>query len=171
MYTEWTTQTTGVFVNFLQNFLAYLPRVIFAVLVVLIGVLVGTLLKIAVVKALKLIRLKPYTDAVGLDKVFTAKVQLAELLGDLVKWAIIIVSLLPALEILSLPKVYDLVYGIVAYIPRVIVAVTIVVIGSIIADLVARLVESTAQTIGSKTAAVAADITRWTIIVIAIIRL
>jgi hypothetical protein len=169
MYSQWTTQTTDVFVNFFQSLLSFLPRVIFAVLVVLIGVLVGVLLKAAVVKVLKMIRLKPYTDAVGLDKVFTAKVELAELLGDLTKWAIIIVSLLPALEILNLPKVYDLVYGIVAYIPRVIVAVVIVVIGAIIADLVARLVESTAQTIGAKTAAVAADLARWTIIIMAVI--
>ena len=169
MYTQWTTQTTDVFVNFFQGLLSYLPRVVFAVIVVLIGVLVGKLLKIAVVKVLKLIRLKPYTDAVGLDKVFTAKVELAELLGDLAKWAIIIVSLLPALEILNLPKVYDLVYGIVAYIPRVIVAVAIIIIGGVIADLVARLVESTAQTIGAKTAAVAADLARWIIIVMAVI--
>jgi hypothetical protein len=169
MYTQWTTQTTNIFVNFFQSLIAFLPRVIFAVLVVLIGVLIGKLLKVAVVKVLKMIRLKPYTDAVGLNKVFTAKVELAELLGDLVKWAIIIVSLLPALEILNLPKVYDLVYGIVAYIPRVIVAVAIVVIGGVIADLVARLVESTAQTIGAKTAAVAADLTRWIIIVMAVI--
>lgn len=169
MYGQWTTTTTNVFVTAFQNFVAYLPRVIFAVIVVLIGVLVGQLLKVAVVKVLKLIRLKPYTDAVGLNKVFTAKVELAELLGDLVKWAIIIVSLLPALEILNLPKVYDLVFSVVAYIPRVIVAVAIIIIGGVIADLVARLVESTAQTIGAKTAAVAADLARWIIIVMAVI--
>lgn len=169
MYGEWTTQTTNVFVNFFQSVLAYLPRVLFAVLVVFIGVLVGKLLKAAIVKVLKMIRIKPYTDAVGLNKVFTAKLELAELLGDLAKWAVIIVSLLPALEILNLPKVYDLVFAIVAYIPRVVVAVAIVVIGSVIADLVARLVESTAQTIGAKTAAVAADLARWTIVIMAVI--
>lgn len=169
MYGEWTTQTTNVFANFFQSLIAYLPRVIFAILVVLIGVLIGKLLKAAIVKILKMIRLKPYTDAVGLNKVFTAKVELAELVGDLVQWSIVIISLLPALEILNMPKVYDLVFGIVAYIPRVIVAVVIIVVGSVIADLVARLVESTAQTIGAKTAALAADLARWTIIVMAIV--
>lgn len=169
MFGQWTTQTTDVFANSLQSIIDYLPRVLFAVLVVLIGVFVGVLLKIAIVKVLKLIRIKPYTDAVGLNKVFTAKVELAELLGDFVKWAIIIISLLPALEILNLPRVYDLVLSIVAYIPRVVVAVAIIVIGAVIADLVARLVESTAQTIGAKTAAVASDMTRWIIIVMAVI--
>ena len=169
MYTEFTTQTTDVFVNFFNSLVDYLPRAIFSVIVVLIGVVVGVLLKMAIVKVLKMVRLKPYTDAVGLDKVFTSKLELAELLGDLAKWAIIIVSLLPALEILNLPKVYDLVYSVVAYIPRAIVAVAIVVIGGVIADLVARLVESTAQTIGAKTAAVASDLTRWIVIVMAVI--
>jgi hypothetical protein len=169
MYGEWTNLTTNAFANFFQSFVNYLPRVLFAVIIVFLGVLVGKLVKIAVVKGLKLIRIKPYTDAVGLDKVFTKRVELAELLGDLASWTIIIVSLLPALEILNLPKVYDLVYGLVAYIPRVIVAVAIIVIGAIIADLVARLVESTARTIGAKTAAVAADLARWTIIIIAVI--
>lgn len=169
MYGQWTTQTTNVFVNFFQSVLAYLPRVLFATLIVLLGVLIGKLAKAAIVKLLKLIRLKPYTDAVGLNKVFTQKVEFADLIGDLVGWTIIIVSLLPALEILNMPKVYDLVYGIVAYIPRVIVAVVIIIVGVIIADLVSRLVESTAQTIGSKTAAIAADLARWTIVIMAVI--
>jgi hypothetical protein len=169
MYADWTNLTANAFSNFFQNLLNYLPRAIFALLVVLLGVLVGKLVKMGVVKVLKYIRLKPYTDAVGLNKVFTAKVEVAELLGDLVAWAIIIVSLLPALEILNLPKVYDLVYSIVAYIPRAVVAVAIVVIGAVLADLVARLVESTAQTIGAKTAAVASDMVRWIVVVMAVI--
>lgn len=169
MYGQWTTLTTNVFVNFFQSVINFLPRLIFAVLIVLLGVLVGKLVKAGIIKVLKMIRLKPYTDAVGLNKVFTQRVEFAELVGDLFGWTIILVSLLPAFEILQMPRVYDLVLAIVAYIPRVIVAVAIIIIGAVIADLVSRLVESTANTIGTKTAAVAADLTRWLIIVIAVI--
>lgn len=166
---DWATMTANTVTESLQSVVAYLPRVIGALVVLLIGVLVGWAVKTVIVRALRLVRIKPYTDAIGLNKVFPEKVELVELLGDLFKWIVIIVFLVPALQILNLTQINGLVTGVVAYLPNVVVAVAILVIGAAIADLVSRVVESTAHTVGAKTAAVAADVARWAVIVFAVL--
>lgn len=165
----WTVDTTNAVTTSLQPVFNFVPRLIFSLLIILIGVLVAWAVKTLIVKGLRLIKLKPYTDAVGLNKVFAAKVDLPELLGDLAKWIIIIVTLLPAFEILRLERVADLTEQIIAYLPSVVIAVVIVMVGVAVADLLARVVESTAQTIGASTAAIAADVTRWAIFVFVIL--
>lgn len=169
MFQEWWNVTTEAVSESLRSVFSYLPEVIGAIVVILIGVLVGWALKTVVVKALRFVKVKPYTDAIGLNKVFKTKEDMVELVGDLVKWVIIIVFLIPALSILGLTDVSEIVKGIVAYLPQVVVAAVIVMVGAILADLASRAVEAAAQTIGAKTAAIVADITRWAIIVFTIL--
>jgi hypothetical protein len=166
---SWANLTTDTVTASLKSVIEYLPRVFGALVVILIGVLVAWAVKTVIVRVLKFIRLKPYTDAIGLNKVFPEKLELVELLGDLAKWIVIIVFLLPALQILNLTGINDLMAQVVAYIPNVVVAVVILIVGAIVADLVSRVVESGAQTIGAKTAAVAADVARWSVIVFVVL--
>jgi hypothetical protein len=169
MFQEWWNVTTEAVSESLRSVFSYLPEVVGAIVVILIGVLVGWALKTVVVKALRFVKVKPYTDAIGLNKVFKTKEDMVELVGDLVKWVIIIIFLIPALSILGLTDVSEIVKGIVAYLPHVVVAAVIVMVGAILADLASRAVEAAAQTIGAKTAAIVADITRWAIIVFTIL--
>jgi len=166
---DWTKLTTDAVTESLKGVVNYLPKVVGAVVVILIGVLVAWAVKTVIVRVLKLIKVKPYTDAIGLNKVFPEKLELAELLGDLAKWIIMIVFLLPALEILDLTQINELVAQVVSYLPNVVVAVVIVVVGAVVADLISRVVESAASTIGAKTAAVAADVARWSVVVFAVL--
>lgn len=166
---SWATMTTDAVSQSLRDVINYLPKVIGAVVVILIGVLVAWAVKTVIVRVLKLIRVKPYTDAIGLNKVFPENLGLVELLGDLAKWIIIIVFLIPAVEILGLTQINDLVTRVVAYLPNVVVAVVIVIVGAIVADLISRVVESAASTIGTKTASAAADVARWAVVVFAVL--
>lgn len=169
MLTEWWNLTTDAVTTSLKSVANYVPEVIGALVVILIGVLVAWAVKTVIVKALRYVKVKPYTDAIGLNKVFKTKEDLVELLGDLAKWVIIIVFLVPALNILGLADVNDLVKSVVAYLPQVIVAVVILMVGAVLADLASRAVEATAQTIGAHTAAIVADVTRWAVMVFAIL--
>lgn len=169
MLQDWTKLTTDAVTESLKNVANYLPKVVGALVVILIGALVAWAVKTVIVRVLKMIKVKPYTDAIGLNKVFPEKLELAELLGDLAKWIIMIVFLLPALEILDLSQINDLVAQVVAYLPNVVVAVVIVIVGAVVADLISRVVESTASTIGARTAAVAADVARWSVVVFAVL--
>lgn len=169
MLSEWANITTDAVSNSLRDVVNYLPKLVAALVVILIGVVVAWAVKTIIVRVLKFVKVKPYTDAIGLNKIFPEKLELVDLLGDLAKWIVVIIFLLPALEILNLTQVNTLVAQVVSYLPNVVVAVVIVIVGAVLADLVSRVIESTAHTIGAKTAAVAADVARWSVIVFVVL--
>lgn len=168
MIQDWTEATTTAVRDSLTNVISFLPQVLGAIVVILVGVIIAWAVKTVVVRGLSFIKLKKYTDAVGLGRVFTEKVEFVELLGDLAKWTVIIVFLVPALEILNLTQVNEILKGVIDYIPNVVIAVVVVMVGAVVADLVARVVRSTSATIGAGTSEILADIARWAIIVFVI---
>lgn len=153
----------------LLSVVGFIDNIIYAAIIVLIGVLVGWAFKTIIIRTLQAVKLKPYFERLGLSKVYPGKFDLIEFLGDLIKWTVIIVFLIPALEVL-IPKdkadyTVGLVNSIVEFIPSVIIAIAILIVGIIIADLVARAVEGTAATVGAKSSRFLADFARWSIVV------
>lgn len=169
MFQEWWNLTTEAVTESLRSVFGYIPEIIGALVVILLGALIGWALKTVVVKALRFVKVKPYTDAIGLNKVFKTREDIVELIGDLVKWVVIIVFLIPALTILGLGDVGNVVRSMVAYLPQVVIAAVVILVGAVLADLASRAIEAGAQTIGAKTAAAVADIARWSIIVFTVL--
>lgn len=157
--------TSNAVTDQLVQVVNYIPNILAAMLVVLIGVIVAWAVKVVIVKGLGYIKFKRYSDSVGLNKVFTEKVEFVTLIGDVAKWTIIIVFLLPALEILGISEVNVVLESILAYIPSVILAIVSIMIGVVIADLVSRAIRSTALTMGTKNAELLADLAKWAILV------
>jgi hypothetical protein len=155
--------TSTAVVDSLTKIISYLPNVLGALVVVFIGVVVAWAVKFVIIKGLGFIKIKKYTDAVGLGNIFTEKVEFVTLLGDLAKWTIIIAFLIPAFQVLNLDAVNEIVVGILSYIPDVVKAVVAIVIGAVVADLASRVIRSAAASIGTHTADIAADVARWAI--------
>jgi hypothetical protein len=147
----------------LSNVVSGVPSVLAALVVLLVGVVVGVVLKAIVVRVLSAIKLKPVTDAVGLHKVFPGKYDVAELVGDLVKWFFIVVFLMQALAIVHLDRVNDVVGRILSYVPNVVVAAVVVFVGVIVADLTGRVVTEAARVLGSAAARLLGDVAKYTI--------
>jgi hypothetical protein len=166
---EWTDTTTTSVRDSLGEVIGFIPEIIAALVVILIGVIVAWAVKVVIVKGLSFIKLRKYTDSMGLSRVFTEKVEVAELIGDIAKWTIIIIFLIPALTILNLDGINDIIRDIVDYIPNVIVAVVILMVGVVAADLTARVVRSTAATIGARSAEMLADVARWAIVLFSVL--
>lgn len=150
----------------LRRVAASIPEILAALVVMLIGVIVAFVLKQVVVRLLKAVNLKALTDKVGFNQVFPGKYDLAELLGDLVKWFFIVVFLLQALAILGINEVSDLVGKLLSYIPDVLAAAALLFIGVVVADLVARVIMNAARAMGSTTSRLLADGARYTIIAV-----
>ena len=155
--------TSTAVVDSLTAVINYLPNVVGALVVMLIGVIVAWAVKFVIVRGLGFIKIKKYTDAVGLGTIFTEKVEFVTLLGDLAKWTVVIAFLIPAFEVLNLDAVNGIVVGILSYIPDVVMAVVAIVVGAVVADLASRVIRSAAATLGTHTADIAADVARWAI--------
>ena len=88
----------------------------------------------------------------------------------LVKWFIIIVFLVAALDVLNLSQVNSFLQGVVLlYLPNVIVAVLFLIIAAILAEIVKNIVVGSARAAGVTSANLAGAVAKWAIWVFAVI--
>lgn len=147
---------------------SFLPNLIGAFVVILLGLLVAYALKWIVVQILSAIRFEVFAEKVKLSDVMSkvgVKIGINELLGNLVKWIVVIVFLLPALEVLGLSQVGDVLTQVLGYLPKVVIAGFLVFVGLIVGDVVAHLIKGTAVMLGAHTASILGSLARYAILV------
>jgi hypothetical protein len=146
--------------------LNFLPRLLACLVVILVGLLVAYVLRWAIIQVLNAIRLEVLVERVRLSEILkkmNLKKSASELIGELVKWVVIIVFLIPAMETLGLARVSDVLNQVLGYLPNVVVAGFLVLVGIIVADVLAGLVKATALTLGTNTANILASLTKYAI--------
>jgi len=117
---------------------------------------------------LDVIQLEPFSEKVGISNALKragASITPNEFLGDIVRWAIVLVFLNPTAETLGLSQFTVVINSVLAYIPNVLVAVLIVMLGTIVAELTSQFVKSTAAAMGTGTSSTLEVITKYAIMV------
>jgi hypothetical protein len=162
------TAVTDAVRDSLSDVITYIPDLIAAVIVLLIGIIVAWAVKTVIVKGLGFLQIKKYTDAAGLNKIITKDVEVISLLGDIAKWIVLLTFLVVALDVAQLSGVNDILKDLLSFVlADVTRAIVILFIGVVIADLAARVVKATANSIGVKASEILAVVARWSIIVFA----
>jgi len=167
MLNDTVTSVTDATREMLSSIIGYIPHLIGAIIVILIGIIVAWAIKTVIVKGLGFLQIKKYTDAVGLNKVITKDIEIVELLGDIAKWIVILTFLVVALDVAQLSGANDLLKNVLNYLPNVAKAAVILFIGVVVADLASRVVKATANSIGLRASEILSDIVRWAIIIAA----
>lgn len=151
----------------------FLPELIIAILVLIVGWILGDILKGVVKKLFKTLHLTTALDKAGVDALSARagyQFQPAEFVGSLVKWFVIIVFVVVALDILNLNQVTSFfTVEILTYIPRVIVAAFILLGAMLLAQIVSASVAGAARAAGFRTADVIASFTKYAILVSAVL--
>lgn len=151
----------------------FLPAILAAVIWFIIGWVIGVALYHVVVEAVKALRVNEALKATGLHEAaqragFTLDV--GKFLGVLVEWFVILVFLVAALDILGLSNVTIFLQQVVLlYLPRVIVAALMIIIGAIASQAVRGIVMHSARAVGAHGANLAGAISKWAIMVFAIL--
>lgn len=172
MIKDWSIVVNESLVDFFQGFIAFLPSLIGAFIVFLIGwliaVSVGRLIKeiLVQIKLNRLFEKKGWGKA--LDKA-EIKNDPAGFIGAIFKWLLIIVTLYIAAGILNLKGIEDILENILGFIPNVIIAVFIFVVAVILADILEKLSRIAAEGIKIKEAHLVGVIVKWSIWIFAII--
>jgi len=150
-----------------------LPAILAAVIWFVVGWIVGVALYHVVVEVVKALRLNEALKATGLSEATSRagfNLDVGKFLGLLVQWFIILVFLVAALEILGLSSVTMFLQSVVLmYLPRVIVAALMIIIGAIASEVVRGLVIHSARAVGAHGANLAGTISKWAIMVFAIL--
>jgi len=145
----------------------FIPSLIAAIVLFLVGWLIAVLLGKLVAQIIKVIKLDVALRAAGFDKVverggFT--LSSGGFIGALVKWFFIVVSLVAALDILGLKTVTGYLSTVVlSYLPNVIVAALILLVSVVIAEAIKKLVVSSAKAANISSSMVLGEIAKWAI--------
>lgn len=152
---EVTTVVTGAWNAFSAKIMSFLPELIGAVIIFVIGLIIAKLIKKAVVKLLRIIRFDSATEKTGV-KGFLEKGNIlktpSEILGILIYWFIMILVLVASLDALGLPIVSDILNDIFLYIPNVVAAIIVLILGTMFANLLSAIVRTAASNAGFATA-------------------
>lgn len=135
---------------------AFLPRLLLAIVVLVIGWLLAKLVRFAIVKSLRAINFNVVTEKAGIDRFLSqggAEIDTVRVLGGLFYWLVILASLMVAFNTLDLAYVTDLIGRIVLFVPRVMVSVVILVFGAYFARFIAVALATYLRSVGAREAA------------------
>ena len=152
---------------------AFLPNLLAAIIVLILGWLVASLVAQLIEKVLSVIQIDQLANKLGLDRLSAQvgrKMSLVSLGGWLVKWFVIIASFIAGADILNLDQVSNFLYEqVVPYFGNVSVAMAILLIGVVAANFLSEVVKGTVKAARLHAAGALATITKWSVVVFALL--
>ena len=119
----------------------FLPRLLIALLVLLVGWFVAKAARFGIVKGLRAVNFHVVTQRAGLDDFLKAggiQADTTEILGLMIYWLVILGALVIGFNSLGLTYVTDLIGRVVLFVPKVMVALLIIAFGAYFARFIAN---------------------------------
>lgn len=148
--------------DFFRNLGAYLPNLFGGLLILIVGLLIGGIVKQVIMTVVTFSKIDLLFHKTKLIKKEEVRMW-TEVLSEILKWMLIVVFLVPALEVWGLSRATAVVNEILFYLPNVVVAVVIAFVGILAANLTSDLIRHSVKTMGSTASNSLAVFTRWTI--------
>ncbi|MBO9541592.1 mechanosensitive ion channel [bacterium] len=129
----------------LSNLLGWIPHLIGAIVVLLVGWWIASVLGKLTDRGLDAIHFDRWMARAHVDEAIARsgmRIEPSNLVGNLVKWLVFLVAILVASDALGLPQVTAALNSVIGYIPNVIAAVLILGFGAVLAAFVHNLVRS-----------------------------
>lgn len=134
-FLTWRDAIVQALQSFINKIVAIVPNIIAAIVVLIIGLFLASLLGHAAKRLIDLTKLDVFlqkTVGLGRLKEQGIKITASSLVGWVVKWFIIIVTFIAVADILRWPQLTSFFEAVALYIPNVIIAVLILLVGFIL---------------------------------------
>jgi hypothetical protein len=166
-FQTWASVLQQSFASLLQSTVAFIPNLLFAVIIFIIGWFLGSIIGRVIAQAVRVAKVDHALKSAGVEDVVKRAgytLNSGAFLGGLVKWFIIIVFLMASLQVLNLTAVTLFLNQVVlSFLPAVIVAVLILLVAAVIAEVAQGVVVGAARAAGIRSAGFAGTVTRWAI--------
>jgi len=129
----------------------FLPKLIGALIIFLIGWIVAKILRTVINKVLKAIKFDDIADSIGINGMLAKgglKTRASGMLATLVYWIVMFVTYISVFNTLGLEVVSNLLRDAVGFIPKIIVAMILLVVGPYIGKFVSELVSGSLKASG-----------------------
>jgi len=145
---EITAVVIGAWEAFATKISIFLPMLIGAIIIFVLGLIIAKLINMGVIRLLKLVRFDVGTQKTGikefLDKGNIVKTP-SEIIGSLAYWFVMILTIIASLDAMGLPIVSDILNNIFLYIPNVVAARMVLILGILFGNLLSAVVRTTAS--------------------------
>ena len=155
------------------GFIQFAPKLIVAIVFFVVGWVLGTIVAKALEQIFSTLKIDNLLKSIGIDNFFRRagmNLDSGYFIGQVVKWFVIIVFLIPSLDLVGLNSIKDfLQYDVLGFLPKVIVAALILIIATIVADGLSKTVTASARTINLSSANMLGAIAKYSVWIFAFI--
>jgi hypothetical protein len=144
---EWNNLIVEPVRQMLTRIMAYLPVLLGALIILIVGWIVAKAIRRLVDWLLKTIRFDALADKAGISEILkkgNLEVSAREVVSSIVYWLIIIMVLVMTVDALGMPKSSDILAGLFAYVPKVIAALLVLIVAMFLANFVSGIVRTAA---------------------------
>lgn len=166
MNTDIVQTITDSLNNLWLDFIGFVPELVVAIAVFIVGWIVAWLLGRVVEHVLRTVQIDRFFDQLGVMKyLHNAGLQwvFSGVVSTVVRWFFIIVAFLAATDIVGLDEVSGFLTAVLLYLPNVVVAALILLIGALFADFVEKLIVASMRATAIGPAKGVGIIVRWSI--------
>ena len=166
MLQNWSDITWSALQSTWEVFFTFLPKLLGAGLVFIIGWFFALGLGRLVAEFLKRLKFNQIFERTGwkaaLEKA-ELKVNPSEFVGAIFKWILVIVFLLASVDILGFTQFANVLSGLIAWLPNLIVAIAIFVVAVILTDIIEKIIKASVKKMEIGYAGFAGTAARWSI--------
>lgn len=129
----------------------FFTRVLLVVVILIIGWVASKIVKTAIERALRALKIDTISDRIELDSILAKggiKYSLSELIGVIFYWFGILVTFVVAINAAGLSIAAELLNKVVLYVPNILAAIFILILGMFVATLLRNIVRTAANNAG-----------------------
>jgi hypothetical protein len=170
MLLDWGTVTLQALQTAWQGFLNFVPVLIGAIIVFVIGWFIALGVGRLIAEILARLKFNKLFEKTGwkesLEKA-ELKVNPSDFIGAICKWILVIVFLLAAVEILGFVQFANFLRSVIGWLPNLVVAIAIFVVAVILADILEKIVRAGVKKLELGYAEFLGTVVRWSIYIFA----
>ena len=172
MFEDFGNSLQVAFRDALSDFFAFIPRLVGAVILLLVGWFLGKLVGGLVTKGLRAVRFNEVADKAEIDEFLRnagVKMDPSAVVGAIVRWFIYLIFFLTAFNALGLTQVAAVIDDVIAFLPKVAVAIIILLVGALAGNLLAGVVRGALRSMGIGNPDLFATVARFAVIAFALV--
>ncbi len=145
----------------------FIPNLVVALIIVLIGWGIGVILDKAIIKFFEIIKFDEALKKAGFESLVRKaglKLNSGKFIGGLIKIFVVVAFLIASFDVLGLTQVTQFLSQVVlGYLPELIIAVLILLVGAVVGDVMGRIVTASSMTAGLASSAFLGKVAKWAV--------
>ena len=167
---NWADVTVAALQQLWFSFVGFLPELLGAIVVFVVGLIVAAGLGMLVEKVFAAMRVNALVNKTGVDEYFKRgglKLMVDRFLGRLTYWFIVIAFFVAATEVLGLERLSTFLYlSVLPYIPKIALAVLVLLATIVVANFLKIVVKASVMSAGVHSAKFLAALSWWAVVVL-----